>query len=370
MLLPLLVHPADTSGFFPTPFALDAWPTTNDLSDMSTNSELNDGAFDVLTIGESMLTLYRDHNSDRFSWDVGGAESNVARYCAGLGLHTGWISRLGVGLAGSLVHDAISASGVDTSGVEFSDTAPTGLMLKETDFENRRVQYYRSGSAASEMSPSRQLVERCLNSRLLHLTGITMALSDGCRDLVETLLSEPSQCLRSFDLNWRPTLWSSTEAPSLLAGAANCADIVFVGIDEAAAVWNVATVSEIRRMLPDPDCIVVKDGERGVYTVTAEPAEPAEPTETRHFEPALRGLVVDPMGAGDAFAAGFIFSWLTCPHDIQRAQRLGHVTAMSSLGSRHDVGRLPDSEEIESMLDADHEGWRKLVYNQFPHVHP
>ena len=358
---PSCFTPPTTGVAYPTMSSIDACPKTNDLSQMSNNSEPNDCAFDVLTIGESMLTLYRDNSSEQFGWYVGGAESNVARYCAGLGLRTGWISRLGVGLAGLLVHDAISASGVDTSGVEFSETAPTGLMMKEIPVQNRRVQYYRTGSAASQMSPDSHLVERCLNSRLLHLTGITMALSDGCRDLVNTLLSEPSQCLRSFDLNWRPTLWSSTEAASVLTDAANRADIVFVGTDEAAAVWNITEVSEIRRLLPDPNCIVVKDGERGVYTITAE---------TQHFEPALRGLVVDPMGAGDAFAAGFICGVLTRPHDIRRAQRLGHVTAMSALTSRHDVGRLPDSEAIELMLDTDTEGWRKLVYNQFPHSHP
>lgn len=325
---------------------------------MPNNSQPSDRAFDVLTLGESMLTLYLDDDSDQFGWYVGGAESNVARYCAGFGLRTGWISRLGVGLAGSLVHDTISASGVDTSGVEFSQTAPTGLMMKEIPFRDPRVQYYRSGSAASEMSPSNRLVERCLNSRLLHLTGITLALSDGCRDLVNTLLSEPAPCLRSFDLNWRPTLWPSADAADLLADSANLADIVFVGADEAAAVWNITELSEIRKLLPDPYCIVVKDGAFGVHTLTAE---------TQYFEPALSGPVVDPMGAGDAFAAGFITGVLTRPQDIRRAQRLGHVTAMSALTSRYDVGQLLDSDSIELMLKTDTEGWSKLVYNQVPH---
>lgn len=311
--------------------------------------------FDLLAVGETMLTLYRatDAAGDAFSWDVCGAESNVAQYCAALGLRSGWVSRLGAGMAGSLVHDAIAAGGVDTSLVERCDDAPTALMMRDSPERGQRVQYYRRGSAASLMSPGTVSVEACLDARAVHLTGITMALSDGCRDLVMALLSEPAGALRSFDLNWRPTLWPDGIPGDLFLEAANMADIFMVGLDEAAAVWGFSEPSEVRSALPRPQIVVVKDGAVGVHTFARG--------ETR-FEPALRGPIVGPRGAGDAFAAGFLGGYLSHPTDLQRCQRLGHVVAMSAMTSELDVGPLPDGPVIDAMLDADPQTWGELTY--------
>ena len=311
--------------------------------------------FDVLAVGESMLTLYRDPGTvdDAFAWDVCGAESNVALYCAALGLRSGWVSRLGTGMAGSLVHDAIAAGGADTSLVGFCHDAPTGLMLRDSPERGQRVEYYRRGSAASLMSPGNVPVETCLDARAVHLTGITMALSDGCRDLVMALLSALAGALRSFDLNWRPALWPDGPPGELLLEAANMADIVFVGLDEAAEVWGFSEPSSVRSALPRPRVVVVKDGAVGVHAFT---------TDGARFEPALRGPIVGPRGAGDAFAAGFLTGYLSDPGDIQRCQRLGHVVAMSAMSSELDVGPLPDASAIDAMLEAEPQQWDELVY--------
>ena len=318
--------------------------------------------FDLVSVGESMLTLYRDPNgADAFAWDVGGAESNVTRNCAALGLNSAWISRLGTGMAGSLVHDVIAASGVDTSLVKFCADSPTGLMLREPPGHEPSVQYYRRGSAASQMSPRSVPVDACLDSKIVHMTGITLALSDGCRDLVRSVLSAPSDALRSFDVNWRPALWHGTPPQDLLLGVANLADIVFVGLDEAREVWGLADPQQVRDMLSQPPCLVVKDGACGVYTFVEGSV---------HFEPALRGPVVQAMGAGDAFAAGFLYGLLTRPNDAQWCQRLGHVVAMSALASESDVGRLPEWPVIERMLVADTEQWQTITYPEPPPTAP
>ena len=311
--------------------------------------------FDVVAVGESMLTLYRDPGTaaDAFAWDVCGAESNVALYCASLGLSTAWVSRLDTGMAGSLVLNAIAAGGVDTSLVDLCEDAPTGLMLRDSPERGQRVQYYRKGSAASLMSPETVPVEACLDARAVHLTGITLALSDGCRELVMALLSEPAGAVRSFDLNWRPALWPDGPPGELFLEAANRADIVFVGLDEAAAVWGFSEPSQVRSALPRPQVVVVKDGAVGVHTFTSDEA---------HFEPALRGPIVGPRGAGDAFAAGFLASYLSHPENLQRCQRLGHVVAMSAMVSELDVGPLPDAVAIEAMLEADARTWSELLY--------
>lgn len=311
--------------------------------------------FDVVAVGESMLTLYRDPGTaaDAFAWDICGAESNVALYCAALGLRSAWVSRLDTGMAGSLVLDAVAAGGVDTSLVGMCEDAPTGLMLRDSPERGQRVQYYRKGSAASLMSPETVPVETCLDAGAVHLTGITLALSDGCRDLVMALLSEPSGALRSFDLNWRPALWPDGPPGELFLEAANRADVVFVGLDEAAAVWGFSEPSQVRSALPRPRVVVVKDGAVGVHTFTSSGA---------HFEPALRGPIVGPRGAGDAFAAGFLCGFLSDPENLRRCQRLGHVAAMSAMTSELDVGPLPDDSAITAMLEAGPQEWGELVY--------
>ena len=315
--------------------------------------------FDVLAVGESMLTLYRDPDAvtDTFAWDVCGAESNVARYCAALGLNSGWVSRLGTGMAGSLVHDAVAGSGVDTSLVEFCEDGPTGLMLRDSPEHDQRVQYYRRGSAASLMSPEVVSVEACLNARAVHLTGITPGLSEGCRRLVEALLSEPSDTLRSLDLNWRPALWPDGPPRELFLAIANLADIVFVGLDEASEVWGFSDAAQVRSALSEPQIVVVKDGAAGVHTFAGGAAL---------FEPALRGPIVGLRGAGDAFAAGFLCGVLAHPENLQRCQRLGHVVAMSAAASELDVGPLPHREAIDAMLALDAGQWRQAVYPDPP----
>ena len=315
--------------------------------------------FDVLAVGESMLTLYRDATAvaDTFAWDVCGAESNVARYCAALGLSSSWVSQLGTGMAGSLVHDAVTRSGVDTSHVQYCDDAHTGLMLRDSPEHGQRVQYYRKGSAASLMSAEVVSVEACLDARIVHLTGITPALSDGCRRLTETLLSEPSDALRSFDVNWRPALWPRQPPSALFLELASYADIVFVGLDEASAVWGISDPAEVRSALPQPRIVVVKDGASGAHIFA---------DDTALFEPALGGPIVGLRGAGDAFAAGFLSGVLAHPDNLQRCLRLGHVTAMSALASELDVGPLPDPAVIEAMLAADAQQWQEVTYPEAP----
>lgn len=311
--------------------------------------------FDVLAMGESMLTLYREPDTvaDAFAWDVCGAESNVARYCAALGLQSGWVSRLGTDMAGSLVRETVAASGVDVSFVDLCEDAHTGLMLRDSPEHGQRVQYYRRGSAASLMSPENISVESCLDARAVHLTGISLALSDGCRDLVMTVLSEPADTLRSFDLNWRPALWPDGPPGELFLEAADLADIVFVGMDEAAAVWGFSDPDEVRSAMSQPSILVVKDGPAGVHTFTSG---------VKHFEPALRGPIAGPRGAGDAFAAGFLCGFLSHPENLQRCQRLGHVVAMSAMATELDVGPLPSTAAIDEMLDLGTCEWRELTY--------
>lgn len=310
--------------------------------------------FDLVALGESMLSLSPVPGTATFSYDIAGAESNVARNVAALGLRAGWVSRLGGDVAGPLVHAAIADGGVDTGDVAVTGDAPTGLMLKGAPGTEPRVQYHRRGSAASGMSTSNIDVAGCLDTAVVHLTGITPALSESCRALVFELLDSPSPAIRSFDVNWRPALWSSAaSAADVLADAANRSDVVFVGLDEAEAVWGLSTPADVRGLIDRPRWLVVKNGAEDVTTFVDDVA---------HTEPALRGTVVDPMGAGDAFAAGYLTGIVRHPDDVRRCQRLGHITAMSAVTSPNDVGRPMSWNRIERLLALPSDEWAVVHY--------
>jgi 2-dehydro-3-deoxygluconokinase len=232
-----------------------------------------------------------------YTVQIGGAESNVACALAQLGIPVNWIGRVGDDRFGRLVLDTLARQGVDVSGAETDPNRPTGLYVKEFTATGTRMRYYRSGSAATAMSPALAARPAVRDARWLHLSGITPALSDGCAALAEAVMTGPVRGRTvSFDLNWRPALWAGRD-PALLLRLARRADLVFVGLDEAEALWGLTDPDQVRRLIPGPRTLVVKRG--------AEGATGYEGGQTvRVGAPAVS--VVEPTGAGDAFAAGFL----------------------------------------------------------------
>jgi 2-dehydro-3-deoxygluconokinase len=287
-------------------------------------------AFDVICVGESMALVTPDppaplESGGPMRLDVAGAESTVACYLAMLGARTAWASRVGDDPLGRLLLSRIGSYGVDTSLVEVDPGAPTGVFFKDPGAKTT-VYYYRAGSAAARLGPS--LVPSL--SGLVHLSGITPALSPSCAALVEAVLDAPATV--SFDVNYRPALWPVTTAGPELARLAGRADIVFVGLDEAQTLWGAETPADVRALLPKPATVVVKDGAVGAYS-----------GET--FVPAPAVDVVEPVGAGDAFAAGYLYGRLINLAEADRL-RLGHLVAGTALRVTGDVGVLPPTGEL------------------------
>jgi 2-dehydro-3-deoxygluconokinase len=286
-------------------------------------------SFDVVCVGESMALVTPDppaplENGGPMRLDVAGAESTVACYLAMLGVRSAWASRVGDDPLGRLMVNRVSSYGVDTSLVTVDDQAPTGVFFKDPG-ERTRVYYYRTGSAASRLDAS--LLPR-LSGRV-HLSGITPALSSSCADLVELILA--SDLPVSFDVNYRPGLWPVDEAGPALRRLAGQAAIVFAGLDEARTLWGVDRAADVRALLPGPETVVVKDGAVGTwsYGPDGETYEPAVPVE-----------VVEPVGAGDAYAAGYLYGLLRGRPEADRL-RLGHRVAGFALRVTGDVADLP-----------------------------
>lgn len=335
----------------------------------------------VVCVGESMITLLPEQpgpleNADLFRRGFGGAESNAACALVALGVPTTWVSRVGADGFGRLLLDGIATHGVDVSGVEVDPHRPTGLYVKEIGAAtgsphdlgpgHSKLHYYRSTSAASALEPallSRPSVVPLLDAaRLIHLTGITAALgqasgSDGGRRLVQAVLDQrrPGQ-LVSFDVNWRPAMWrrpegSGTVDPAdVLATLANQADVVFVGGDEAQALFGTSDPQRLRTLLPAPHLLVVKDAENGVWAFEGDAAV---------AEPALRVEVVEPIGAGDSFAAGYLAGLLR-GYDQRRRLRLGHICAACALMVSGDHGTPPAADDLIRLLDCTPREWSGL----------
>lgn len=301
----------------------------------------------VLCLGESMAMFLPEGPPDRVrTWTraVGGAESNVACHLAGLGVRAAWVSAVGDDALGRAVVAEVAAAGVDVSGVVVDPDRQTGLYLKESG----TVRYYRAGSAASCLGP--EVLDRIDldNVHLVHTSGITPALSESCLGLMRALFALPRRAHRiSFDVNWRPALWAGRD-PAVLVELANAADIVFVGADEAEALWGTAEPQRIRTVLSGPSELIVKQGERGATLIEGD--------EAPVFEPALRVDVVEPIGAGDAFAAGFLAATVDGAAPRHRL-RSGHLRAASALRTREDIGPPLPPEVVAALLDADERTW-------------
>ena len=325
----------------------------------------------AVTVGEGLAVLVARPgplaDSDLFERTAGGAEANVATVLAQLNVDAAWISRVGDDGFGRYLLRTLAERGVDVSAVVTDATRPTGLYVKErgsgsgsaTDLRDgeSRMLYYRSGSAASALSPddlgkpaAAQLVAE---SQVVHVTGITPALSPSTSALTDALVSMPRRGrLVSFDLNFRQALWigRSAQATHVLTRLTRSSDIVFMGADEAAQVFGTGDPAELRSLFGEPEHLIVKNDE---HTVTS-----FHGTE-RLDVPALSLDVVEKIGAGDAFAGGFLGGLL---HGLghEARIRLGHLCAAAALTGHGDLATLPPIQRLQRLLCVGPEEWTNV----------
>lgn len=290
-------------------------------------------AYDLVTVGEAMAVLAPAHGfrlatAGTLTLGTAGAEANVARTVARMGGRVAWVGALGADPLGDRIVADLEASGVDVSHVIRDDSAPTGLYLKDTDeTRSTSMYYYRRNSAASKMDAG--LLAALPRRTVLHLSGITAALSDSCLELTRAALLGSHDGLVSFDVNHRSALWKGRDAAGPLSELANAADLVFVGLDEARALWGADTVESISELLPGPATVIVKDGEIGATALLAN--------GDTIFEPAPVIDVIEPVGAGDAFAAGYLLALILGETESERLLS-GHAAAGRALVTTDDVG--------------------------------
>ncbi|WP_282696935.1 sugar kinase [Streptomyces sp. CC208A] len=322
-----------------------------------------EAAPEVVCVGESLVTFLpsvpgRLADVPAFTRAIGGAESNVACTLAAAGHRARWVGRVGADGFGDHLLAALAAYGVDTGAVRRDPHRPTGVYFR-TDADRatdaHEAVYYRTGSAASAMSPATVPYETVADGRILHLTGITAALSADCRALLYELTApRPGRPLVSFDVNHRPGLWRDGRAAEVLLDLANRADLVFVGADEAKALWTTGDPAALRALLPEPAVLVVKNGERPTVAFTR-----ADGGDTVTAVPAPRVDVVSTVGAGDAFAAGFLSATLR-GLGMRARLRHGHLMAAAALTAPGDLAAPPRRAHADRLAALDAGAWGRL----------
>lgn len=305
---------------------------------------------DVVTLGEAMVLFVPGRTgllryATHFERSVAGAESNTAIGLTRLGHRAGWISRVGNDEFGQCILTYLRGEGVDVSHVLVDDEAPTGVFFKERRrADATRVFYYRSGSAASRLGPGDIDESYIRQARYIHLTGITPALSETCRDtLLRTIeIARASGIPISFDPNVRLKLWTADQARAAFARIIPAVDIVLTSQEEAELITGVSGAEDASQALLDrgPKLVVVKLGARGAFAI--------QEGEAAH-EPPLKVDVVESVGAGDAFNAGFLSGQLR-GWGMRESLRLGNILGALATTVPGDVEGLPDWAEVQSYL--------------------
>jgi sugar/nucleoside kinase (ribokinase family) len=305
----------------------------------------------VVTVGETMALLDPVADGaldlgDLLRLRIAGAESNFAVGLARLGVPVAWISRLGADRLGALVRTALEAEGVDLRWVAEDPDAPTGLFYKWRADGRTSVAYHRRGSAASLLTPADVPDAALTGAAHVHLTGITLALGEGPRSLVLDVArrARAAGAVVSFDPNFRPALWESP------AAAAAAMEPVLEHVD-----WYLCGAAEGQDLLgaADPRGVLAAVAERGVGGAVVRVGERgalvAAGGDVREVVPSRTEEVVDEVGAGDAFAAGFVYGLLQ-GWEPEACTHAANVIAACALRGTGDWETLPRLHEIRGRL--------------------
>ncbi|MGW6297624.1 sugar kinase [Peribacillus butanolivorans] len=310
---------------------------------------------DVVTIGETMTVFTPNEegplrHARSFSMKFGGAESNVAIGLSRLGHRSRWISRLGEDEFGDAMHSFIRGEGVDVSYVTRDANAPTGVFFKEfRRLNDTRVYYYRKDSAASKMT-AEILPEHAIQDAVyLHITGITPALGESCQLLIDKAIriAKETGTKIVFDPNIRLKIWADeNEARHFITKYASESDIVMPGVAEAEFLFGSYTPEQFIDHFHElgVETVLLKLGKEG--SLISSPSVPK--TQVPGF---FVDRVVDPIGAGDAFASG-VLSGLLDGLALEEAARRGNAMGAMVTMVNGDVEGLPIRDDLDLFMSG------------------
>ena len=304
---------------------------------------------EVATLGEALIVLDPAspgslRHIDTLYKRVGGAELNVAVALARLGHQASWTGKLGEDEFGSEILAFLRGDGVDVSGATLDPDAPTGIYFKERRaLDKLNVYYYRADSAASKTRFEELDLDRLLSADILHLTGITPAISESCHELTRRLMEEANKrgVVVSFDANVRFGLFGARDPKEVLLSLVEQAEFLFLSDEEAKLLFDYNEPETIRQSGRDLRCgTIIVHGADGAFAVEEENLveRPAYPVEA-----------VDTVGAGDAFVAGFLSGRLR-KWDLGQSLELANACGACAVTVPGDAESMPFEEEVLDLV--------------------
>lgn len=303
---------------------------------------------EVLTLGEALVCFSRptdpsDAARGLFARSIGGAEANTAIGLARLGHDVSWVSWVGRDPLGDHVLGVLAAEGVDTSLVGRSDRHSTAVMVKErTTPHDTVVTYYRRDTAGTALAPGDVPAGVVEAARHVHLTGVALAIGAGPRALAHDTAERAaaSGVTVSFDPNFRPAIISERDAVREYRRMLGSTTQLLCNETEARLITGRhdldSAIDELAGL--GPSTIIVKRGADGALALhggerLVVPAHPAPNP-------------VDPVGAGDAFNAGWIHARLA-GLAVEDALALAAFVAAQVVQHPGDYEGFPNADEVE-----------------------
>ncbi len=309
-----------------------------------------DLGLDLLGLGEPLLEFAErgDDGAPTYLAGFGGDTSNATIAAARQGAACGYVTRLGTDVFGDRFVALWNGEGVSTEHVERDPEAPTGVYFISYDEGGHAFTYYRRGSAASRARPEGLPLAAIARARLLHLSGISQAISDSACDATFAAVAHAREAgtLVSYDPNLRLKLWPLARARAIVLETVSQSDVVLPSLEDAVQLLGGT----------DPDALVDTFLARGAKTVVlklgAEGALVAD-ADGRHRVPGHRVATVDATGAGDTFDGAFLAERLRGA-GLHDAARYANAAAALSTTGHGAVAPIPRRAAVEAFL-AEHD---------------
>ncbi|MFC0271813.1 sugar kinase [Metabacillus herbersteinensis] len=308
---------------------------------------------DIITIGDGMITFDPQTKGPlrfvhQFERKIGGAELNVILGCARLGLKAGWISRLGKDEFGRHIINTIRGEGIDVSKVKLVEGYATSLNFKEVqESGSGRTFYYRTKSPTETLTPELLPEEYIRNAKILHVTGVFPAIQENNRAVILRALQIAKEhgVKISLDPNIRLRLWSKEQARITIRSYLQFVDYLLVGREELELIFETSNDQELIEAIKlySFEQVIVKDGAKGCYSLINN--------EWVHVPGTHVAKVVDTVGAGDGFDAGFLYGTIQ-GWPIQQTLEFANAIGAMVVQVNGDNEGLPYLEEVEVFLGS------------------
>jgi 2-dehydro-3-deoxygluconokinase len=302
---------------------------------------------DVITIGDGMIAMCPVKKgpiifSDTFERKIGGAELNVAIGCSRLGLKSGWISRLGNDDFGKYILKTVRGEDVDISEVKLVDEYPTSVYFREvlSDGSSRSF-YYREKSPTSTMNCEELNEEYFKNAKVLHITGVFPSINKNNQKVIleAVKLAKKFNLIVSFDPNIRLKMWTREEAKSFIEKLLPNVDILLIGDEEIEILLGETTIEDAIKTFHNYgiEKVVVKKGAKGAIGSDGKNIYDVEAIKPK--------ALVDTVGAGDGFAAGFLTALLK-GETLENCVRFANAVGSLVVGVEGDNEGLPYYDDV------------------------